>query len=153
MKKRLLWCCLGLCVLWTAFIFSRSLKSGTESSAESGAALELVGRILDTLGISWRPSEHLLRKLGHFSEYFLLGALSFPSAKLFLSRLSPLLAWGYATAVAFLDEFLMQNLALGRGPSILDVLIDTSGAATAILLLLLLTWRKERLGNFLKKVP
>lgn len=146
MKKRLFWCCFGFCILWTAFIFSRSLKSGAESSAESGAVLALLGRFLDGIGISWLPSEHFLRKLGHFLEYFVLGVLAVPSARLFFCRFTQLFAWGYTAIVALLDELLMQNLSVGRGPSIFDVLIDTAGALAAILFLLTirLLLRKQR---------
>lgn len=140
MKKRLFWLCFAGCLLWTAFIFSRSLKSGVESSVESGEALAILGRLLNRMGIGWLPSEHLLRKLGHFTEYWILGLLAFPSAKLFVRRFSWLWAWGYALLVAILDEFLMQNLSVGRGPSLLDVAIDASGAAVALLLLLGLSW-------------
>lgn len=140
MKRRRFWCCLGLCVLWTLFIFSRSAKSGAESSAESGAALVLVERLFSALGIEWLPPERLIRKLGHFGEYFILGTLALPSAKLCLKRTAPLLAVGYALLVALLDEFLVQNLSVGRGPSFSDVLIDTAGALSAILLLSALAW-------------
>ena len=148
MKRRLFWCCLGLCVLWTVFIFSRSAKSGAESSAESGAALALLDRIFDFLRISWLPSEHFLRKLGHFSEYFVLGTLALPSARLFLCRTAPLAACGYAAAVALLDEFLVQNLSVGRGPSFSDVLIDLSGATVAVLLWLAVRWGSKRKRKF-----
>ena len=140
MKRRLFWCCLGRCVLWTVFIFSRSAKSGAESSAESGAVLALVRSLFDFLGLDWLPSEHFLRKLGHFAEYFILGTLALPSARLLLRRCAPLLACGYAGAIALLDEFLVQSLSGGRGPSFFDVLIDLFGASTAILLLLGLSW-------------
>lgn len=139
MKRGLFWCCLGACVLWTAFIFSRSAKSGVDSSAESGAMLALIDRFLSFWGMEFRPTELFLRKLGHFSEYFILGLLSFPSAKRFSRRLAALLSCGYAAAVALLDEFLVQKLSVGRGPSITDALIDLAGAATAILLLFALT--------------
>ncbi len=140
MRRKRFWFCLGLCVLWTLFIFSRSAKSGAESSAESGAALALVERLFGALGIGWLPSEHLLRKLGHFGEYFVLGTLALPSAKHLLKRAAPLLAGTYALLVALLDEFLVQNLSVGRGPSFSDVLIDTVGALSTILILSALAW-------------
>ena len=148
MKRKLFWCCLGLCVLWTVFIFSRSAKNGAESSAESGAVLALVERFLTLLGIDRLPSERLVRKLGHFTEYFVLGTLALPSAKLARRPLAPLWACAYAATVALLDEFLVQNLSVGRGPSFLDVLIDLSGAAAAILLLLGLAWVRKKNRKF-----
>lgn len=140
MRQKRFWVCFGLCAVWTLFVFSRSLKSGVESSAESGAVMELLRRAWDLLGIDWLPSEHFVRKMGHFTEYFILGALALPSARLFLRRFAPLLACGYAAAVALLDEFLMQNLSVGRGPSFSDVLIDLFGTATAVFFLLAAQW-------------
>lgn len=142
MKRKLLWCCLALCILWTAFVFSRSAKSGADSSAESGAVLSLVEQLCGALNMENPLSERFLRKLGHFLEYFVLGALAFPSARRFLRRQAPLAALGYAVAVALLDEFFVQNLSVGRGPSLLDVGIDTAGALAAILLCLALFLRK-----------
>ena len=150
MKKRGNFVFLAVCLLWTAFIFARSLKSGVESSQESGAAMALVDRVLAFLGVAWRPSELLLRKLGHFSEYFVLGALAYPSAKPWAPRRPGLWTLGYALLVALLDEFLMQNLSPGRGPSILDVFIDLSGAAVALLLLLGISWLWEKRKNKVK---
>ena len=59
----------GLCLLWVAFIFSRSLKVAEVSSQESGRILEMVQRILPWM------THTLLRKLGHLAEYALLGLL------------------------------------------------------------------------------
>ncbi len=148
MKRRLFWCCFGVCILWTVFIFSRSAKSGVESSAESGAVLALVDRFFDLFGVEWLPSERFLRKLGHFAEYFILGALALPSVRLLWNRFAPLWACGYAAAIALLDEFLIQSLSVGRGPSFFDVLIDLSGASAAILLLWGLTWTLKKKNNF-----
>lgn len=148
MKRRLFWWCLALCILWTLFIFSRSAKSGAESSAESGAALALLDRLMDFLRISWLPSEHFVRKAGHFTEYFILGVFALPSARRLLCRTAPLAACGYAAAIALLDEFLVQNLSAGRGPSFSDVLIDLAGASAAILFLLGLSWIGKRKLKF-----
>ena len=148
MKRKLFWCCLGLCLLWTVFIFSRSAKSGAESSAESGAVMALAERFLTSVGIERLPSERFVRKLGHFAEYFILGALALPSATPIWRRFAPLLACGYAATVALLDEFLVQSLSVGRGPSFFDVMIDLSGAATAILLLLGLAWAWKKKSKF-----
>ena len=142
-----------LCLAWTVFIFSRSAKSGVASTQESQAALDVIARIFNFFGIQKLPSEHLLRKLGHFAEYAILGVLAFVSAKLFLHRFFPLVGWGYCVTVAVFDEFLVQNLAVERGPSVVDVLIDALGAVTAVFLLFLWHNRAKIFTRSLRKKP
>ena len=92
-KKRKIW--IGvLCLvtfLWTAFIFSRSMQTGSESSEASGRLTALLQAIL---GIP--VSEHFVRKLAHFGEYMIL-TLPATGAVLLASRrwLSPF-AWVYS---------------------------------------------------------
>ena len=147
MKKRVMLVCLFLCLAWTAFIFSRSAKNVTESLEESGAVLDFVSRIFDFFGIQNMPSEHLIRKLGHFTEYAILAFPAFFAAKLLPWRGTPVFAFGYCALVACVDEFLVQNLSVGRGPSLFDVVIDSAGAATVVLVLSILLWLRERVGR------
>ena len=147
MKKRLMIVCLFLCLAWTFFIFSRSAKSVTESLEESGAALDILSRILNFFGIQNTPSEHLVRKLGHFCEYAILALPAFFAAGLLPTRFSPVFAFGYCAAVACIDEFLVQNLSVGRGPSLIDVLIDSAGAATVVLVLVAWHFLRGRSGR------
>ena len=144
MKKRYMYVCLFLCLAWTVFIFARSAKSAPESSEESGAVLGLVSRILDFFGIRQMPSEHLIRKLGHFGEYAILAFPAFFAVKLLPWRHTPIFALGYCALVACTDEFLVQNLTVGRSPSLMDVTIDSAGAATVVLVLSILLWLRER---------
>ena len=48
-------------------------KSGTASGLRSAAVTEWLNGGLARVGVGWRFSERLVRKLGHFSEYALLG--------------------------------------------------------------------------------
>ena len=137
MRKRYMLVCLFICLAWTAFIFARSSKSVTESLEESGAVLAFVSRILDFFGVRHMPSEHLIRKLGHFGEYAILAFPAFFAAKLLPRFRTCLVAFGYCAAVACVDEFLVQNLSVGRGPSFSDVIIDSAGAASVLLFLVL----------------
>ena len=124
-KSRKIW--LGaLCLvtlLWTAFIFSRSMQTGAESSAASGRLTALIRAILGGIPVS----EYFVRKLAHFSEYAIL-SLPATSAALLVGRRWAFAAWGYALLVALCDEFVVQAMTAGRGPRITDVLIDGAGA-------------------------
>ena len=127
-----------LCVLWTAVIFSYSLKNGATSSHESSTVTGLLSFIMARLGVSEVPSEHVVRKLAHFFEYFVLGGLSFAAFRLSGARGSTLFASGYAILVALADEFICQNISEGRGPQLFDVLLDSTGAFFGVIVAFLL---------------
>jgi VanZ family protein len=115
-------------IVWMAviFFFSAQPNSGDQSSA----LLLYLGGWLG-LDASWPYAEtvhHLCRKAAHFTEYALLGALcgwALPNG-----GQRWLVAWACATGYAATDE-LHQAFVPGRGPAVLDVLIDALGAAAA----------------------
>ena len=133
-----------LTVAWLVFMFANSMQTGEESGEQSKSALAWVLGLFSSLGLPISISELFLRKLAHFSEYALLGVLfsldlwgfgllarAKSKSRLLLTCLS---AIPCCTLCALIDEFVIQRLTPGRGPSILDVLIDTAGAVTAALL-------------------
>lgn len=125
-------------LLWTAFIFSRSMQTGAESSALSG---KLTALIREILGIP--VSEHFVRKLAHFTEYALL-SLTATGAALLAGRRWVFAAWGYAFLVALCDEFFVQAMTAGRGPRMTDVLIDGAGALLGTLALVAMWFLARR---------
>jgi len=73
------------------------------------------------------------RKSVHFVNYFVLGLLLYRAVRgqhRGWSRRWAILALLLASAYACSDEF-HQSFEAGRGPSAMDALLDTSGAATA----------------------
>jgi VanZ family protein len=90
---------------------------------------------------------HVIRKCGHFTEYFILSLLilrGFQAGNrefgLRLALLSILMVAGYAA----LDEF-HQSFVPGRGAAVSDVMLDTSGGAAGILIAaLLVLWGRVR---------
>jgi VanZ family protein len=90
---------------------------------------------------------HVIRKCGHFTEYFILSLLilrGFQAGNrefgLRLALLSILMVAGYAA----LDEF-HQSFVPGRVAAVSDVLLDTSGGAAGILIAaLLVLWGRVR---------
>ena len=68
---------LAALILWIAFIWANSLMSGDASSAESGFLLQLLRPLIEALGIDDLELAHtVLRKIGHFTEYAVLGVLA-----------------------------------------------------------------------------
>jgi VanZ family protein len=135
-RRSVLWWCLA--ASWAAKIFW--LATETFSSERSGSHLKMLFALfnLDVSPEVFRTIHLALRKSAHLLEYCLLGALVFRAlgatranmTRLQLSALSILISAAYA----FSDEF-HQMFVNGRGPSVVDWMIDTIGAALGVLLL------------------
>lgn len=123
--------------LWIWFIFARSAKTANESIAESAAFSAFLIRLFPWL------THHAIRKLAHFSEYFILGGFLFADWRMLRSGLV-LLPFGFGAAVACVDEFLIQRNTSGRSGELRDVLLDSVGVAVAVGICLLLFKRKGR---------
>ena len=127
------------------FIFSFSIRDGETSSAQSSAVVELVGpaveEILPVVKVEPTPDNVVIfvRKSGHFLEFALLGIVSFLAMgsvwKKGLFAMPAALGLAFLTACA--DEFI-QSFSPGRASRFTDVLIDSAGALTGILLAWLL---------------
>lgn len=132
-----------LTVLWLGFIFSNSMQSGASSGAASGRVHTLVNLIPEMLGLGSPISHHFVRKLAHFAEFAILSLLACAdlwclkavSLKQSLKKSIPLISLSlpFCILCAAADEFI-QNFSEGRGPSIKDVFIDSSGALFATIL-------------------
>lgn len=139
-KKRWIWRALStaLTVLLVVFIFSNSLANGSQSSSLSGRVTALINGVLSSLGLP-QLTEHLVRKLGHFAEFALLGlsatwCLRTYTAQ-YLRHMSLPLLFGLLTAGS--DETL-QLFSPGRSSSVVDVWIDFGGVCAGLLFAVLL---------------
>jgi len=128
------------------FIFGNSLQPVSESQAESLSVLERVKPVFEAVVGQGNVTDHLVRKIAHFTEFFLLGLewLVFVSLskKINGQHIANCLFIGLASAV--IDESL-QMLSPGRGPQVSDVLLDFSGFCFGILVIstILLLRRKH----------
>ncbi|MGH9682268.1 MAG: VanZ family protein [Candidatus Acidiferrales bacterium] len=76
---------------------------------------------------------HVIRKCGHFTEYFILSLLILRSIR--AGRHGVRLTWAFiaialVAGYASLDEF-HQRFVPGRTPAVADVMLDTVGGAAA----------------------
>ncbi|MEG0691538.1 MAG: VanZ family protein, partial [Oscillospiraceae bacterium] len=116
-----------LSTAWGIFIFSNSLKTGTQSSAVSDS---IVDKLVLKLGLSIDVDllTLLIRKAAHLSEYLLLGLLislcCYYTKKRFQYNILTILFLGLSASV--LDEFL-QTFIVGRSGEVRDILIDFAG--------------------------
>ncbi len=143
LKKIILILLLLATVLWAAFIFSNSLKSGEASGEQSSNVTEVVNKVASAVGIKEEIPQSTVRDMAHFTEFAVLSVLIFADAALMLDRLLkkhlplaltltagvPLLCFG----LAGIDE-LLQRLSEGRASQFSDVLLDTLGALCGALL-------------------
>lgn len=129
-EKKWFWTVIVL--VYIAFIFHNSITPGEESSRQSAGVLALILSVLEHLGIAggW-ITEHIVRKMAHFTEYAGLGVLlricisgySFDSWKRFLVH-----GW-LGTLVPLTDETI-QLFSEGRSGQISDVWLDIAGVLT-----------------------
>ena len=121
------------------FIWWNSSKNGEESTGISQGVLYEIMQIFARIGISTDITEHIIRKLAHFTEFTALGILLSIDTVLFLKNMKqyvwiPLFI---GLLVALIDETI-QLFPIGRSSSVKDVWIDFSGVIFGTILLLVL---------------
>jgi VanZ family protein len=133
-------------LLWMALI---SFASTSEFSADNTS--RIIGPLLRWLfptisGESLNTIHSFIRKLGHFTEYALLGLLA---ARAFITSSRTLLArpWFISSVLlvvvyAFIDEF-HQSFVPSRTASVYDSFIDIAGGLTAIVIYWFFNRRRE----------
>jgi len=118
---------------------------GSTSSKESGFVMRIVSPFLEIFVGKGNVTHHMVRKLAHFTEYFVLGVeLSSLFAIKKLHTDVPgrvpmwLLIFLIGLSVASVDESI-QIFSNERGPSITDVLLDFSGVVCAFVIVKLIS--------------
>ena len=137
-------------------IYCFSAQTGEQSGAMSGRITTWVLNLVIPDFSDFAPEKQeairstvgfVVRKLAHFSEYALLGfSLMLHIAQIqkkTMVRLPWLWAWGVGTLYAASDEF-HQGFVADRGPSVRDVMIDSTGVIAGALLLLWILLRTPR---------
>ncbi len=150
-KKCLLWLAV---VLMSVQIFSFSSATGTESgSISEPIAQALMNMIEKILPVSIEAEQAffgichvLVRKVGHFAEFMILGILTFSLARSYRLKkgLSALISGGYCMVYSITDE-VHQLFVSERSGNFLDVFIDFSGALAGVgICYLVLCWCGKR---------
>ena len=121
----------GLLILWMILIFSFSTESFSSEKSTPFLARLLADLLPPSLARHMDTIVYLIRKLGHWSEYFILGILLMRALKPHISRRPALrrMVWSIllATLYAATDEY-HQMLVPGRSANPFDVVIDSFGA-------------------------
>ena len=140
--------CVAALVLNVIFIWGNSALPASVSGALSRWLRQLLGFISQgSAGVG----EGSLRKLMHFAEFCLLGVMLSWLCGMLMARPLPVAGASIVSGIftACVDETI-QSFSPGRNPSLMDVGIDTAGAAVGIGLLFLgyiisnKFWRKTK---------
>ena len=122
-------------ILWMGFIFGLSTDLGSfeHTSRFIGPFLRWLNPEISAEAV--RQVQFIIRKTGHFTEYAILALLVLRALRLSKPERSFLqtafIALLVAAAYAATDEF-HQSFVPSRGASVYDVLLDASGAFTAL---------------------
>lgn len=136
-KKRMILCCVLVLVL-LAFIWGNSVRTGSESGAMSGSILAWINGILHLDETGAERLHLVIRKMAHFTEFACLGALLAWLFGMMGEKKGHLICMPlfFGMMAACADETI-QVFIPDRGPSLIDVWIDTAGAAAGITFLLI----------------
>ncbi|QWB95252.1 VanZ family protein [Mycoplasmatota bacterium] len=127
-------------LLFTSLIWMQSVFPGDISSAESGFLVRIAIDVLNLFNITIESDvlHHIIRKIAHFMEFFILGLLwlafvlsqeKLENKYLFLMSIAVVLT-------AATDE-IIQLFSIDRGPSITDFFIDITGGLIVLVVYML----------------
>ena len=155
-QKPKTWLLFVLLIFQMIFIFVMSSFGPDSSNAQSGSIVQVISHFLpksNTYDLVF-----LVRKTAHFIEYAILGLLFYLNIKNFTSisiRIDrpqqtsifiPILAVLASALYACTDEF-HQLFVPGRSGQLFDVFVDTLGALTGILLVILILKIKSKIHS------
>jgi len=149
-KKLLSWTAVGL---WMALIFYLSHQPGTESGELSRGVtafiIETIQLIAPQLNLETPAFHFFIRKNAHFFAYFMLGWLVMNAWR--TQEVFGLRRVVWTVAICFLyaaSDETHQLFIPGRSGEVRDVLIDTAGASTGVVIYLVLGWL---IGKLIKR--
>ena len=128
-----------LLIVWLIIIFLFSSENAEKSTKTSDGFINSITNILNIE----KPKDkekvgHIVRKIAHFTEYFILGLILFLNLRLYPIDNKLIIGIILCMIYASSDE-IHQIFVDGREAKILDVLIDTLGSATSLIILSLIT--------------
>ncbi len=129
MNRKKQWFWTILIVIYVGFIFQNSLTPAVESSRQSGRVLAIILAVFRTVGLDGNMvTEHLVRKMAHFTEFSLFGILLWNCLRVYRlpQRLWLMMQLWLATLIPLIDET-FQLFTEGRAGQVSDVWLDISG--------------------------
>lgn len=137
-RKYLKW---ALVIIWAIVIFMFSSQTGEVSNNNNIFVVDLFKIIGINLDSYFGGMIHfIIRKLAHFSEYFIFYYLLYNALSEDISHRSALITSLVIVFVYACSDEMHQAFVPGRGPKLGDVLVDTGGGLLCMLLKSL--WKK-----------
>lgn len=137
-----------LTFLWMAVIFGFSVRPAAVSTQDSHKVGMMVGRIQIPEFEEWPKQRQIsyaekidypVRKMAHFAEYTVLGILILGAGMESISLKAAVCAWIFGTLYAVTDE-VHQLFVSGRSGQVSDVILDSAGVLTGVLVGIFLYW-------------
>lgn len=150
--RMLLWfCVLAVCTMIWCFSAQNGEQSAHTSSRVLGMAAALLGDFADVAALAkdgslYETASWLIRKGAHFAEFALLAFFVRLLLRSYRVRRGWLWAWLAASLYAVTDE-LHQFFMAARDASLLDVVIDSMGAAAGAGVACLALWLLGKRGR------
>lgn len=129
-----------LIIAWMGLVFQFSHQSSYDSSELSGGITKAILNLLKITELeNYEKLETVIRKLAHYSIYALGGLLILLHVNLYKisTNRKKVISFAIGTLYAITDE-IHQLFVLGRSCEFRDVIIDSLGVATGILILLII---------------
>lgn len=124
-------------ILIHILIFTQSLLSGSVSSNQSGFIVDTLYPLVSSVVININVDTFgfIIRKAGHFTEFFLLGLVWYMIYSKYFDKIKLILiVLTHGLLTAILDETI-QLFVNGRSGEIRDILIDFSGVLFGVLII------------------
>lgn len=139
-KKRIIYGI--LVIIWMTLVFAFSSQNGEESKRTSGYFTDKVVQIIASVkaDINIEDTEEIIsfiiRKMAHFSIYFVGGILIFNFVNTFPLKLRNVMLLAFVLGCVYsISDEIHQLFISERAGQIRDVLIDSTGVLIAILLM------------------
>lgn len=125
--------------IWMGLIFYLSNQVGTDSSNLSGGVTDflfnMIEKVFPNISLNILKFHTFIRKNAHFFSYLILGVLVSNSLRVSGVKSKKLILYALLISVLYaISDEVHQLFVPGRGGAVLDVLIDSAGSLTGIIL-------------------
>ena len=119
-----------LLVLWMTIIFIMSCFNADDSGNQSGFIVNVISKLFNISNVTLLSL--IVRKIAHFSEYFILGLFSVNCFNKYKKNIN----YCYLLCIVYaISDEIHQLFVPGRSCQITDILIDSMGAILGILMM------------------
>lgn len=137
-----------LLIIWMVGIFIMSNQPASISDSQSGGLIDILSRIgLDMNNVFGQLANFIVRKCAHFFEYMILALLVLNVLKLYFNMDQVVIITIIFVFLYACSDEMHQLFVQGREGAIRDVIIDTCGGITLVLIKLFVTCKKQLISR------